>query len=118
LILAGGSAGVVGTLWPVYDMRAALLMLRFYSYLFDEGRGPIQSLSLAQSWLVRSTRLEKLKFLIESENTLKRDDIPADISELVHRRIAEMKSELKKGRERNDYAFDPSTSAAFTITGL
>jgi hypothetical protein len=29
-----------------------------------------------------------------------------------------MKSELKKGRERNDYAFDLSTSAAFTITGL
>ena len=55
--LFAGVPGVVGSLWPVDDRSTALLMLRFYEYLWGEGPGvtqahpPAEALALAQRWL-------------------------------------------------------------------
>jgi len=53
--LQTGAAGVVATLWPVDDLRAALLMTRFYELLLPSGAAaapsPARALREAQAWL-------------------------------------------------------------------
>jgi CHAT domain-containing protein len=53
--LQAGAAGVVATLWPVDDLRAALLMTRFYEFLLPSGeaepQSPARALRNAQAWL-------------------------------------------------------------------
>jgi CHAT domain-containing protein/tetratricopeptide (TPR) repeat protein len=53
--LQAGAAGVVATLWPVDDLRTALLMTRFYELLLPSGdaepQSPARALREAQAWL-------------------------------------------------------------------
>jgi CHAT domain-containing protein len=75
--LQAGSAGVAGTLWKVQDLSTALLMTRFYEYLFGDDRdhaaplGPAQALRYAQLWLGRVTRGE-LELYYEQHDCLRR----------------------------------------------
>jgi CHAT domain-containing protein/tetratricopeptide (TPR) repeat protein len=49
--LQAGFAGVVASLWPVYDISASLLMARFYELWRKEGLAPAVALRRAQVWL-------------------------------------------------------------------
>ncbi|MBW2663077.1 MAG: CHAT domain-containing protein [Deltaproteobacteria bacterium] len=54
-ILQAGAQGVIGTLWPVADVSAFLLLVRFFS-LWPEGGGhPAKALTDAQDWLRQVT---------------------------------------------------------------
>jgi CHAT domain-containing protein len=59
--LSAGAAGVVGTLWPVNDISAALLMGKFYEFLFA-GDLPPRALRRAQIWLRTVTSGELFHF--------------------------------------------------------
>ncbi|MGB9724558.1 MAG: CHAT domain-containing protein [Chloroflexia bacterium] len=56
--LQAGVPVVLGTLWPVDDPSAALLMTRFYEYLFQEREPPARALRRAQRWLRDLTNAE------------------------------------------------------------
>jgi CHAT domain-containing protein len=56
--LQAGMPAVVSTLWEVEDLSTAMLMIRFYQYLFQEDRAaisepmkPADALRQAQLWL-------------------------------------------------------------------
>ena len=53
--LQAGVRGVIGTLWPVYDVSTALLMGRFYRHHLQDGLSPAAALRRAQQWLREST---------------------------------------------------------------
>jgi len=53
-----GAAAVVGTLWPVNDLAAALLTARFYDLHLTHGLQPATALRQAQLWLRAATRTE------------------------------------------------------------
>lgn len=69
-LLQAGAAGVVATLWPVDDLRAALVMMRFYELLLSAGvpgepepPSPARALREAQRWLRGLTRDEAAAYL-------------------------------------------------------
>src|SRR5262245_17425221 len=49
--LQAGSAGVIGTLWPVDDTSTALIMMKFYELYFAKSTEPASALRGAQLWL-------------------------------------------------------------------
>src|SRR5262245_29516847 len=49
--LQAGSAGVIGTLWPVDDTSTALIMMKFYEFYFAKAIEPASALRGAQLWL-------------------------------------------------------------------
>jgi len=53
--LQAGVRGVIGSLWPVYDMSTTLLMGMFYRYHIQDGLTPAAALRRAQQWLGKST---------------------------------------------------------------
>lgn len=101
--LQAGSAGVVGTLWPILDISTALLMSRFYEYLLGDEcsrqAGPAQALRLAQLWLARISNRELELYLDQHE---------------FLRDVSERHSAILPDRRR--YA-DPLYWAAFTFVG-
>jgi CHAT domain-containing protein len=114
LIMACGSSGVIGTLWPVYDFQATLLMLRFYDFWIDEKIGPIRSLAWAQSWLTSSSRQQKVAYLEEGELRMKERgylNVPG-------KRFAELIDALLQTDEKLDYFLNLQTSAAYVFAGL
>ncbi|PYQ54729.1 MAG: hypothetical protein DMF53_29085 [Acidobacteria bacterium] len=54
--LLAGIPGIVGSLWKVSDASTALLMVRLYEGLFQEGLAPQAALRQAQLWLRNATR--------------------------------------------------------------
>src|SRR5208337_495663 len=114
LIMASGSSGVIGTLWPVYDLRATLLMLRFYDFFIDDKNGPIQALSRAQAWLVRSTWQEKAVYLEEGETRMKERDLLGTTG----KRFEEIIKKFRQSKSRDDYRLNLSTRAAYVFVGV
>ncbi len=63
VFLAAGCQSVVGTLWPVEDLSAALIMLRFY-YLWRHEHVPAPvALARAQHWLRTTSDRDKCRFI-------------------------------------------------------
>lgn len=54
-ILQAGAEGVIGTLWPVADVSAFLLLVRFFSLWTEGGGHPAKALTDAQNWLRHAT---------------------------------------------------------------
>lgn len=54
--LAAGSAGVVGTQWPVDDAPTALFMVMFHYYLNGDHPDPATALCAAQQWMLDTQR--------------------------------------------------------------
>jgi CHAT domain-containing protein len=54
-----GFAGVVASLWSVYDISTAMLMVRFYELWREEGMAPPAALAAAQRWVRDTTNAEK-----------------------------------------------------------
>jgi tetratricopeptide (TPR) repeat protein len=63
--LQAGSAGVIGTLWPVDDTSTALIMMKFYELHFAKNVEPAAALRGAQLWLRGATVPEIQAFLAE-----------------------------------------------------
>ena len=55
-LLQAGAAGVVGSLWPVGDLAARVLLTRFYQLWQGDGLEPAKALRQAQIWLRDSAR--------------------------------------------------------------
>jgi CHAT domain-containing protein len=58
-MLQAGTAGVIGSLWPVLDSRALLLMVSFYEHWRHHGREPADALRAAQNWMRTTSDGEK-----------------------------------------------------------
>lgn len=76
-LLQAGFAGVVASLWSVYDASTALLLSRFYVLWREEGKPPAVALAQAQRWL-RNTSREGLRqhqtrYLPEMDEGQRRD---------------------------------------------
>ncbi|MGW4394050.1 CHAT domain-containing tetratricopeptide repeat protein [Amycolatopsis nivea] len=74
-IMAGGTPGVIATLWPVDDLSTALLMDRFYTLHLrgdaQTGEGPMapsRALCRAQRWLAAVTAAELHEYFLGDEN--------------------------------------------------
>jgi tetratricopeptide (TPR) repeat protein len=63
--LQAGSAGVIGTLWPVDDTSTALVMMKFYELHFAKTMEPAPALRRAQLWLRDATVPEIDAFLVQ-----------------------------------------------------
>lgn len=61
--LQAGAAGVIATLWPVYDLSTALLIGRFYEGFVGGGLKPPAALRAAQLWLRDASRDDVLDAL-------------------------------------------------------
>ncbi|MGW7414897.1 CHAT domain-containing protein [Streptomyces sp. NPDC054863] len=57
-LVRAGTAGVVGTLWEIYDVAGALLVHRFFD-AWHRGEEPVEALRSAQRWLRDTTNGEK-----------------------------------------------------------
>ena len=60
-----GSAGVIGTLWPVDETSTALIMMKFYDFYFAKNLEPALALRRAQLWLREAARPALDAFLSE-----------------------------------------------------
>jgi tetratricopeptide (TPR) repeat protein len=63
--LQAGSAGVIGTLWPVDDTSTALVMMKFYELHFARTMEPASALRSAQLWLRDAAVAEIDAFLVQ-----------------------------------------------------
>lgn len=74
--LQTGVPGVIGTLWPVVDVSTALLLIKFYEYLFGKNPAPpmhpSHALRRAQLWL-RNVSCEELSDSYYGEARLDHD---------------------------------------------
>ncbi len=62
MLLAAGSAGVIGALWPVHDLQASMIIVKFYDCWLDALQSPSHALASAQSWLIESSAAEKATY--------------------------------------------------------
>ncbi|MCS6848347.1 MAG: CHAT domain-containing protein, partial [Anaerolineae bacterium] len=62
-LLQAGVPAVVGTLWSVEDESTALLMVRFYELMLNDGLAPCAALQAAQRWLRDVTNAELGRYL-------------------------------------------------------
>jgi CHAT domain-containing protein len=75
-ILLAGSAGVIGTLWPVDDFASALAMIRFYQLLLRDAPNegdPASALRDAQAWL-RSITDDEIDSFVKQNPSLRSFD--------------------------------------------
>ncbi len=107
LLLQGGAAGVVSTLWAVNVLSTALLVDRFYLRLRDN-LSPAQALRQAQLWLRDVTVAELVAYLAEKRRS--RGPNYQQIS-AAWRHFAQMEPSIKP-------YFHPYYWAAFTFTGV
>jgi len=63
--LQAGSAGVIGSLWPVDDTSTALIMMKFYDFYLAKNLEPALALRRAQLWLREASRPQIEAFLTE-----------------------------------------------------
>lgn len=60
-----GFAGVVSSLWAVYNISTAMLMERFYRYWRVEGLSPVHALRAAQIWTRDTSNQEKADYFAQ-----------------------------------------------------
>jgi len=60
-MLQAGAAGVIGSLWPVLDNRALLLMVSFYEQWRQHRHEPADALRAAQHWMRTTSDGEKFE---------------------------------------------------------
>ena len=105
-----GFAGVVASLWSVYDISASLLMARFYELWRKDGLSPAVALRRAQIWLRDLTNRE----------------LVAHLERLVPELATRMSSETAEALHFHALVRDPDTRsfaapvhwAAFYLTGV
>ena len=119
-LLEAGAAGVIGTLWPVADLAAALLLSQYYDFLFPPpGRAsptPAAALAAAQVWLASLTAGELDRYLEDllTAATILPDDQAAALAGVM----ARTRAGLALGYEETDRPFaDPVFWAAFVLVG-
>jgi CHAT domain-containing protein len=113
--LEAGVPGVVGTLWPVDDIAATLLMVRWYHFLLrgdpERGGGPMEpaeALRKAQIWLRELT-------VAELERQLQ---CTSDLSSLPRKTAVAMESVFALRENRGERLFSPRDWAAFVFLGM
>jgi CHAT domain-containing protein len=119
-LLEAGAAGVIGTLWPVPDLPAALLLSQYYDFLFPPAGGtapaPAAALAAAQVWLAGLAAGELGRYLDDllTAATILPDQQAPALTALV----AKAKASLALGYEATDRPFaDPACWAAFVLVG-
>ncbi|WP_437323208.1 CHAT domain-containing protein [Sorangium sp. So ce381] len=108
--LQAGFAGVVASLWPVYDISASLLMGRFYELWRSERLAPAVALRRAQIWLRDLTNRELAAYLERLVPELA-PRMSRETAEALHLRA------LLQDPETLSFA-DPVHWAAFYVTGI
>lgn len=106
--LEAGVPGVVGTLWPVDDIAATLLMVRFYHLLLQGPLEPAEALRKAQLWLRELTALE---LEMQLQHT-------PDLSRLPATAAAAVRSVCSLQDERGKRLFGAREWAAFVFLGV
>lgn len=116
--MASGNAGVIGTLWPVRDLAASVLMIRFYGYWLDERNTPAHALAKAQVWLARS-RNEEMAAYVNASNIQRYEEVlPKDEFTRLAAHCDQLQSALKRRRRSNDSIGAIVDWAAFYLSGL
>jgi len=67
-MLQAGMTGVVASRWPVGDLAAAMLMIRFYDAWLNEGEEPVSALRVAQRWMRDTSNGEKTAYFAPSRS--------------------------------------------------
>jgi CHAT domain-containing protein/tetratricopeptide (TPR) repeat protein len=63
-LLQAGFAGVIASLWSVYQTSTAILMERFYRLWREDGMEPAEALRQAQMWLRDTTNEQKREYFV------------------------------------------------------
>ncbi|HRA67616.1 MAG TPA: CHAT domain-containing protein, partial [Caldilinea sp.] len=110
-LVQAGFAGVAASLWSVYDISTAMLMVRFYELWRKEGLAPPAALCAAQRWVRDTSNAEKA-------DHFGREFMPggAKMSAAVAAPFFEEVFKRGSGEERT-FAH-PIWWAAFTYTGV
>ncbi|WP_370167094.1 CHAT domain-containing protein [Marisediminitalea sp.] len=117
-LLAAGCAGVISTLWPVSDLGASLLMIRFYDAWLDEGLSPATALAKSQSWMIRTNLEEKIKYFSDSKFQQWEGKMPEEEYERRFNHWRQFREDLK-GRNKPQTALsNPIYWAGFFYTGV
>jgi len=111
-LVQAGFAGVVASLWSVYEISTAMLIVRFYHYWRVDGLAPTDALRSAQLWLRDTTNREKADFFGQF--------VPGLQTEIAGQLGSEFFEDLYDREEGLDaYSFaHPMHWAAFTLTGV
>lgn len=113
-LVQAGFAGVVASLWSVYDISTAMLVVRFYHQWRTQEQQPADALRSAQLWLRDTTNREKAAFFGQFVPGL----------QSVERMAAKVGAEFfvalhNRDEELDDHSFaHPVHWAAFTLTGV
>jgi CHAT domain-containing protein len=105
VLLTGGATSAIASLWPVDDVATALLMIRLYEEILDEGLTAFRALRRAQTWLRDLTR-------DEAEAVISADD---SLTAEAARRASVSENILPEGSRPFS---DPSYWAAFIAMGV
>ena len=108
-LMQAGSAGVVSSLWSVYDLSTAMLMARFYELWRNKGLEPHEALRQAQIWMRDTSSKEKAEYFKQESDP---DTGASRLTRSVGRQLG-IKAQLKDP----DFYQHPAHWAAFQYTG-
>ena len=111
-LVQAGFAGAVASLWSVYDISTAMLLVRFYQHWRVDGQQPVHALRAAQLWLRDTTNREKAAFFGQFVPGLQQrmaGQVGAEFFVALHNR--------EEGLDDHSFAH-PVHWAAFTLTGV
>jgi tetratricopeptide (TPR) repeat protein len=113
--LQAGVSQIISTLWQVYEISNAYLMIRFYQFLKD-GISPAEALKKSQCWLRTSTNLELAAWLLEISRIRGLDAL---IKQELEKQAENFQDESNNSTMDSQYPpyADPYHWAAFTLTG-
>jgi len=108
-LVQAGFAGVAASLWSVYDISTAMLVVRFYHHWQGEGLAPSLALRAAQRWLRDTSNREKAAFFGQFVPDLRR--------KMAGEASAQFANELDDLEPEARAFAHPVHWAAFTLTG-
>jgi len=118
LLVAAGNAGVLATLWPIYDLTATLLTIRFYDCWLDDKLAPVLALARAQEWLVDSGKLGNLDYLNEIRARVEKCSVPELFRSEVLRDVDQLILKLQDTSASDLRCMAICTATAFFLTGI
>lgn len=118
LAIATGCAGVVSSLWQIYDLSTTLLIIRFFDFLLDHNYPPQVALAHASTWLLRSQKSEFLEYVSQLRKNKIHDAVPVDLKDKLYKHY-DFIEQLIHDTTRNDLRIkNIVTATAFYMSGV